>query len=133
MNFPARAERRALTRAAIGLSGALMLTACATTPPAPTAQMDAAQAAIANAEQADASRHAALELSEARAKLASANTAVQSKQMVAAAQFADESQVEAQLASARATATKAKAVNEEMQRSTGTLVDEMQRVEGETK
>jgi len=120
-------------RVAVGLSGALVLAACASTPPAPNAQINAAQVAIANAEQAEAGRHAAGELSEARAKLASANTAVQAEQMVAAAQFAEESKVEAELASARATAFKARTVNEEMQRSTGALVDEMQRVEGETK
>ena len=53
--------------------------------------------------------------------------------MLAAGRYAEQSQVEAQLATARATSTKAQAVNEEMQRSTGTLVDELQRVEGETK
>ena len=101
--------------------------------PAPTAQIDAAQVAIAKAEQADAGRFAAGDLSEARAKLASANTAVQAEEMVTAAQFAEESQVAAELASSRATASKARTVNEEMQRSTGTLVEEMQRVEGEKK
>jgi hypothetical protein len=53
--------------------------------------------------------------------------------MLAATQYAEQSQVEAQLATARATSIKAQAVNEEMQRSTGALVDEMQRVEGEPK
>ena len=133
MSFLSNPRRGSRMRAAVGLSAALAIGACASTPPAPTAQIDAAQVAIAKAEQADAGRLAAGDLSEARAKLASANTAVQAEEMVAAAQFAEESQVAAELASSRATASKAKAVNEEMQRSTGTLVEEMQRVEGEKK
>jgi hypothetical protein len=120
-------------RIAIGLAGVLALSACASTPPPPTAQIKAAQLAISNAEQAGAGTHAAGELSEARARLASANTAVQAEKMLVAAQYAEQSQVEAQLATARATSVKAQAVNEEMQRSTGALVDEMQRVEGESK
>ena len=133
MSFLSNPRRRSRMRAAVGLSAALVIGACASTPPAPTAQIDAAQVAIAKAEQADAGRLAAGDLSEARAKLASANTAVQAEEMVTAAQFAEESQVAAELASSRATASKARTVNEEMQRSTGTLVEEMQRVEGEKK
>jgi hypothetical protein len=62
-----------------------MLAACASTPP-PTASLQAAQAAISNAERADASRYAAGELGEARTKLASADTAVREERMIAAEQ-----------------------------------------------
>jgi PBP1b-binding outer membrane lipoprotein LpoB len=119
-------------RAATGLAGALMITACASTP-APTAQLDAAQQAIAAAERTDASRHAAAELGTAQARLASANTAVQAREMEAAARLADESRVEAELATAKTAAVKARMVNDEMKRSTGTLIDEMQRNTGEQK
>jgi len=119
-------------RVATALAGALMLTACASAP-APTAQLQAAQQAIAAAERTDASRHAAAELGAAQAKLASANTAVQAKEMEAAARLADESRVEAELATARTASVKARMVNDEMKRSTGTLIDEMQRNEGEPK
>jgi len=119
-------------RVATGLAGALMITACASTP-APTAQLDAAQQAIAAAERTDASRHAAAELGTAQARLASANTAVQAKEMDAAARLADESRVEAELATAKTAAVKARMVNDEMKRSTGTLIDEMQRNTGEQK
>lgn len=108
-----------------------MIAACASTPPAPSAQLQAAQQAITSAERTDAGRHAAAELSEARTKLASANTAVQEERMVSAAQLADQSRAAAELASARTAAIKAKAVNDEMKRSTGTLIDEMQRTTGE--
>lgn len=48
-----------------------------------------------------------------------------------ATQFADESRAEAALASAKTALTKATAVNAEMQRSAGTLVEEMKRNSGE--
>lgn len=47
-----------------------------------------------------------------------------------AAQFAEESRVEAELASAKTAAVKAKDVNDEMTRSTSTLIEEMQRSSG---
>ena len=119
--------------AATGFAGVLVVSACASTPPAPTAQLQAAQVAIATAERADANTHAAGELAEARAKLASANTAVQAGKMVAAERLASESQVEAELAAARTASVKANVVNDEMQSSTGILIDEMQRKSGETK
>ncbi|MCM2312422.1 MAG: DUF4398 domain-containing protein [Steroidobacteraceae bacterium] len=132
MNSTSTRRRGSRVRAAaVGIAGTLMVAACASTPPAPTAQLQAAQQAISNAERTDAGRHAAAELSEARTKLASANTAVQEERMVAAAQLADQSKVEAELASARTAAVKARAVNDEMKRSTGILVDEMQRSTGE--
>jgi len=118
-------------RAAAGLAGALMIAACASTPPAPTGQLQAAQLAISNAERTEAGRYAAGELGEARTKLAYANTAVQEERMIAAAQLADQSRVEAELASAKTAAVKAKVVNDEMKRSTGTLIDEMQRTAGD--
>jgi PBP1b-binding outer membrane lipoprotein LpoB len=126
-------ERQALRlRVATVLAGALMITACASTP-APTAQLQAAQQAIAAAERTDASRHAAAELGAAQAKLASANTAVHAREMDAAARLADESRVEAELAAARTASVKARMVNDEMKRSTGTLIDEMQRNTGDPK
>jgi hypothetical protein len=119
-------------RVATGLAGALMITACASTP-APTAKIQAAQQAISAAERTDASRHAAAELGAAQARLASANTAVQAEEMETAARLADESRVEAELATARSASVKARMVNDEMKRSTVTLIDEMQRNTGEPK
>ena len=48
-----------------------------------------------------------------------------------AEQLAEQSRTEAELASARTDAAKAKLVNEEMSRSTDTLIDEMQRKAGD--
>jgi hypothetical protein len=111
----------------------LLIAACATTPPIPSANLEAAQQAVANAERVDAATNAGAELGEARAKLSSAQRAVEQKDMVGAGQLADEARAGAELAAAKSDAAKAMAVNEEMKRSTATLVEEMQRKTGETK
>jgi PBP1b-binding outer membrane lipoprotein LpoB len=110
----------------------IILTGCASTPP-PTAQLQAAQQAIASAERTEAGQFAAADLAAARTKLASADQAVAAKQMVVAGRFADESRAEAELASARTANAKAQAVNVEMKKGTGVLVDEMQRSTGDKK
>lgn len=99
-------------------------------PPVPTTNLQAAQQAISNAERVDAATHAGVELGEARGKLAAAQRAVAEKEMVDAQRFADEARVTAELAAAKAGAVKALAVNEDIKRSTATLVEEMQRKSG---
>jgi hypothetical protein len=118
------------TLIAIGGAG-LFLAACASTPPAPTAALDAAHLAITNAERADAGQFAAGELAEARFSLASANTAVAGNRMVVAEELANESRTEAELASARTAEKKAQAVNAQLQRGNGTLNEELQRNAGD--
>jgi hypothetical protein len=129
MNAPSKAHCSSQLRAAAAFTGMLMLAACASTPP-PTASLQAAHQAISNAERAEAGHYAAAELGEARSKLASADTAVSQQKMTMAEQYADESRVEAQLASAKTADLKARAVNDEMARSNGTLIEEMQRNSG---
>lgn len=102
-------------------------------PPVPTANIQAAQLAIANAERVDAAKHAGVELGEARGKLAAAQSAVQEKKMVVAQQYADEARAEAELAAAKAGAVKALAANEDIKRGTATLVEEMQRKSGDAR
>jgi hypothetical protein len=131
MNATSQAHRVSRPLTALGFTGVLLLAACASTPPAPTANLQAAQQAIAAAERSEAARYAPGELSEAHTKLASADTAVTEKKMVAAEHFADQSRAEAELASAKTSAAKANAVNDEMKRSNGTLVDEMKRGAGD--
>jgi hypothetical protein len=116
---------------ATGLAGVLVLAACASTPPAPTSSLQGAQQAISSAERADAARYAPGELGEARSKLAAANNAVTEQKMITAQRLADQSRAEAELASARTSAVKANTVNDEMKRSTRTLVEEMQRGAGD--
>jgi hypothetical protein len=114
--------------AAAGLAGTILLAgACASTPPAPTRSLDSARTAVTNAEKAEAGRYASNELAEARDKLASADSAVAGKNMLAAERLADQARVEAELASARTEAAKAAAVNKEMRLGGDALSEEMQR------
>jgi hypothetical protein len=131
MNRRSPAHGGSPLRTAVSLTGVLLiLGACASTPP-PTSSLQGARDAIANAERAEAGRYAAGELAEARTKLASADTAVSEQKMMMAERFADESRVEAEFASAKTADVKAAAVNDEMTRSNGTLLEEMQRNSGE--
>jgi hypothetical protein len=101
--------------------------------PPPITNLQAAEQAIANAERVDAATNAGVELGEARGKLAAAQRAVEEKEMVVAQQFADEARAEAELAAAKSGAVKALAVNEDIKRSTATLVEEMQRKSGDSR
>lgn len=116
--------------ALLATATAFTVLGCASSPPAPTANMQAAQQAIASAERVEAGRFAAGDLGAARTKLSAAETAVGAKQMVLAARYADESRADAELAAARTAVAKANTVNEEMKRSTGALVEEMNRSNG---
>ena len=116
---------------AVGLASLLLAAGCASTPPAPTASLEAARIAISHAEGADAGRYAAPELSDAREKLAAANGAVDQKMMPAAQRLAEESRVNAQLAYSKAELAKAVAVNDQMKHSNSTLIEEMQRKSGD--
>lgn len=130
MNATSNARLGSGLDVAVGLAGVLMFAACASAPPVPTASLQGAQQAISTAERAEAGRYAPEELSEARTKLASADTAVVQKRMTIAERFAEESRTEAELAAAKTANIKAKAVNDEMTRSNDTLIDEMQRNSG---
>lgn len=119
-----------LPLAAVFLAG-LVLVSCATMPPETPASIRAAQDAISNAERVEAARYAAGELSAARTRLASAEVAVGEKKMILANRLADESRAEAELASAKTAEAKASAVNTDMKRGTGVLVEEMKRGTGD--
>lgn len=108
----------------------LLMAACAAAPKPPTAELLAAQQAIETAEQARVADYASPELAQARNKLNAANAAVQIEEMDMGRQLAEQSQADAELALARYQATKAKLVNDEMQKSTNSLKQEMQRNTG---
>jgi membrane-bound lytic murein transglycosylase len=111
-------------------AGLVTLAACASAPPAPTHALQAAEIAITNAEQARVADYASIELNEARENLAAARKAVQDKDMARAERLAEQSRVNAELASANAELTRARAINEEMQKSIDILKQEMQRGPG---
>lgn len=104
--------------------------ACASTPLPPTSELQAAEMAIASAEQDQVADYALPELNDARKKLDAARVAVSDEDMMLATYLATESTAAAQLASARTEMLKAKEVNDEMQKSIDTLKMEMQRNSG---
>jgi len=112
------------------ITGLLTLAACASTPQPPTQALQAAELAITNAETNRVADYASSELNEARQNLAAANTAVQMNEMELAQRLAEQSRVNADLATARTEMLKAKAINDEMQKSIDTLKQEMQRNTG---
>ena len=118
----ARSRRRAIP----GLAAALLIAGCASAPE-PTAELVAARQAVTEAERAQAVEHAAEVMTESRTKLALAEAAVKDGQMEKAGRLADEARVDAELATAQAAAAKALAANDELRRSTQTLIEEMQR------
>ena len=114
----------------MAVAGVLALAACATPPQPPTQALQAAESAISNAEQSRVADYASAELTLAREKLAAARFATRNDQMVQAEYLAVESRVHAELAYAQAEEIKAKAINDEMQKSIDTLKSEMQRASG---
>jgi hypothetical protein len=115
---------------ALSLGGALLITACASTPKEPTVAMKSAEQAIAVADRERVADAASPELTEARVKLTAAQTAVNDKRMLEAERLAIESRADAELAAAKMEADKSRAVNEEIKRSTAVLAQEMQRNSG---
>jgi uncharacterized protein DUF4398 len=114
----------------ISVAGTLLVCACASTPPAPTADLQSAAQAIATADQARIPDTTAPELGEAREKLTAAQAAVAAQHMQEADRLALESRADAELASATSQASKDQLINDEIVRSTATLSQEMQRNKG---
>lgn len=106
------------------------LAACASAPEPPTAELQAAEQAIDNAEQARVADFSASEFDQARRKLAAAQDAVGDKEMELAQRLAVESRVSADLASARTEMIKAKAVNDQLQDNIDALTRETERNAG---
>ena len=126
----AHGNRARSLRLPTALAGLFVLAACASVPKPPTEALQAAEQAIANAEKARVADYASPELGEAREKLTAARSAVEKEQMELAQRLAEQSRADAELASAKAEVAKAKTVNDEMQKSTNTLKQEMQRNPG---
>lgn len=109
----------------------LLTVGCATTPPAPTSSLSAAQQAITNAERSNAQEYAVAELNDARQRLQRAENAVRREDMVEAERLAEEAKIAAELASAVTETSKALESNQELSRSVQALVDEIRRTGGQ--
>lgn len=113
------------------LSLAVLVIGCAATPLAPTDAIQAAEISIGKAEQSGVTEQAAVaDLKNAREKLTSAREEIVAKNMVEARNLAEQSRVDADAATAKTEAAKAKVVNNEMQRSNDALRQEIQRKNG---
>jgi hypothetical protein len=133
-NLPIHPSSIANIRVAVlGFGASALLLGCASAPAEPTLSMKAAEQAIAVADRSRVADSSSPELSEAREKLTAAQVAIQGKQMVEADRLAQEARADAELASAKIDAGKARVVNAEMQHSTDTLNQEMNRATGEPK
>lgn len=114
-------------RISIALAGSLALASCMSKPVAPTHELQSAEQAIIQAEQARVADFASPELREAREKLTAAQAAVRKDEMTLAKRLAEESKLDADLALAKAQVAKAQVVNDEMKQGTRSLKQEMQR------
>ena len=119
---PARPWRPAM---ALMLATSL-LAACASVPP-PTEQMAVSTAAVARAAQAGGTELAPGDMALARDKLAQANAALAQEKNDNARTLAEQAQVDAQVAEAKARSVKANKAAAELQESNRVLRQEIQR------
>lgn len=124
LNRPGRIARLGIPALAVG--AALLAAACASAPP-PTDQLAVSTAAVASAVSAGGGQSAAADLKMARDKLDRANLAMTANDHVLARSLAEEAQVDARLAEARAHAAKAQKAADELQEGRRVLREEMDR------
>lgn len=125
MNRPT--SRHLVHRASVVTALALLLMGCVAAPTAPPDSMAEARQAITRAEQSGARQYAGAELDEARERLEQSERAFEEERVIEADRYALQSQVSAQLASARTEAAKASEINREMTRGADALREEMRR------
>jgi uncharacterized lipoprotein YmbA len=105
---------------------ALILSACASTPP-PSAELALSNAALARAASAGGTELAPADMRLARTKLERAQAALAVKDHEQALQMAQQSEVDALLAEVKSRALKARKTADEMQEGNRVLREEMQR------
>ena len=110
-----------------------MLLSCASPEPPPTREINNAEQAIEDAEQARVSEHALSELQEARVKLRAARDAVTTEKYETAKRLAMQASIYAELAVAKSELQKAQEINDEMEKNIEILREEMNRNSGEQK
>ncbi len=116
--------RETLPASAIVVAAALTLGACASKPPAEPA-IASATASVDAARASGASELAAVELNSARSKLDRARALAQSGDTRAAMRLAEEADVEAQLARAKAGSERSRRAVAELDASLQTLREEL--------
>lgn len=117
---------RSSLAAMLGVTLAVTLGACASTPP-PAEQMAVATSALQRADTATTAENAPRELQIAKSKLAAAKQAETSKDYDRARQLADEAQVDAQVAELHAQAQRSRKAAQETQDAARVLSEEINR------
>lgn len=118
---------RRLGVVALVIGASIALGACASRPPAPTAQMAVSSAAVADATRAGATESAPAEMSTARDKLERAKVALAAKDYALARSLAQEAELDAQLAEVKTHSSKSSAAAVEVQEGIRVLREEMDR------
>jgi hypothetical protein len=115
-------------KAAPALVGCAVLTlaACATVPP-PKEQLAVAEAAVEEARRAGGTEAAPVEMSQAQEKLTAARAAVRSEDNARARRLAEQAEVDAQRAAAKARAARADRALTELRESERVLSEELNR------
>ncbi|MCK9605101.1 MAG: DUF4398 domain-containing protein [Methylomonas sp.] len=116
-----------MQRIGVSLFAATLLFGCASIP-APTEQLAVSKAAVANAGGAGGNEYAPIALKSAMDKMDAAQRAMTREDYLLARRLAEEAQVDAQLASATAGATKAQQAARQLQEGNRVLRQEIDRV-----
>lgn len=128
--LPYPEPRRSSARAALGASAVLCalvaLAGCASIPP-PVTQLAVSKAALAEAVKAGGPEYAPSEMRSSRDKLDQANLAMGKESYTSARQLAEESEVDAQAASAKARSSKAQKAALQVQDDSRVLRQEIDR------
>ena len=116
-------------RIGIAVAAAILMSACASTPPvaAPTEQMALSRSAISSASSAGCSEYAPVQFKSAIDKMDSAERAMGAKDYGLARQMAEQAQVDAQLAASAARAGKAQKAADALRQSDQILKKELNR------
>ena len=109
------------------VAGAAMLLGACASVPAPTEQIAVSKAAVADAASAGGTTFAPAEMKTARERLDGANTAMASQDYERARVLAEEAQVDAQLAQAKAHSTKARKAADALLEDNRVLTEEINR------
>lgn len=119
--------KRIQAATAVLLGSVALVAGCASTPPAPTADMTRAKAAIEQAERAGAAEFANEELSASHRKMELAQAAVVKNHTADAARLVDESYADAHLAQLTAQSAKSAKASADVDRSIDVLQREANR------
>lgn len=122
-----RNNRTVMMAMVLGLTIAVPIGGCASTPPVPNERLAVAEAAVNRASSASTSENAPAELQVAIAKLASARQAVASEEYELAGRLAEQAVIDAHVAELRAQSVRTRKSALESQEAARVLREEIDR------